>query len=134
VPSSWAVKTRSGFDVSPAGAVELGARPTITARLGPFRVREPVEVVQVVRRADCVGFAYRTLPGHPVRGEEASIVRRRGDAVTLTIRSLTRPSASPGWWALYPLLRIAQTVARGRYRRSLRGAQPPRRRRDGGIG
>lgn len=121
----WAVKTRSGFDVRPAARVQVGDRPLVIARLGVLRVREPVEVVEVVDRPDRVGFAYRTLPGHPLRGEEAFILSRSGDAICLTVRSLTRPAPTPGWFLLYPLLRVAQIVVRGRYRRSLLDAQPP---------
>ena len=83
-------------------------------------VREPVEVVAVVQQPDRVGFAYRTLPGHPVSGEEAFIAHRAGDAVVLTIRSLTRPGDRPRWRAAYAGLLIAQQVARRRYLRSLR--------------
>jgi uncharacterized protein (UPF0548 family)/ligand-binding SRPBCC domain-containing protein len=115
----WTVKTRSGFEVSPAQVMEAGARPTIAVRFAGVTVHEPVEIVEVVRQADCVGFAYRTLPGHPVRGEEAFILRRSGDAVTLTIRSLTRPSDRLGWALAYPLLRVAQAAARRRYRAAL---------------
>lgn len=115
----WRVKTRSGFDVAPSAPAQVGARPTITVRIAGLRIREPVEVVDVVERPDRVGFAYRTLPGHPVRGEEAFILARGGDTVTLTIRSLTGPSRSPGWFALYPLLRVAQLIARRRYRSAL---------------
>ena len=42
-----------------------------------------------------------------------------GDIV-LTVRSLTRPALQQPWRALYPLLRIAQVVARRRYLRALR--------------
>ncbi|MBN9199793.1 MAG: DUF1990 family protein, partial [Microbacterium chocolatum] len=67
-----------------------------------------------------VGFAYRTLPGHPVHGEEAFIVHRRGAEVVFTVRSLTAPAPSGGWRWAYPLLRVAQVVARRRYLRALR--------------
>ncbi len=116
----WRVKTRSGFTVGADREVEPGQRLTIRARVAFFTVDEPVEVVAVVRQRDLVGFSYRTLPGHPVRGEEAFIVYRDGEDVFLTIRSLTAP-ASRGFWRLaYPLLRVAQLIARNRYRRALR--------------
>ncbi|MGO3884681.1 MAG: DUF1990 family protein [Mycetocola sp.] len=129
----WRVKTRSGFTVLPGTgtgtgtnadasgvAVRVGARPIIRAGALGIRVHEPVEVVAVVRTPTRVGFAYRTLPGHPVRGEEAFILHRNSTGITLTIRSLTRPAASGMWRALFPLLRVAQVVARFRYLRSLR--------------
>lgn len=116
----WRVKTRSGFRVTPADAAAPGARPVITVGLGALRVREPVEVVAVVVTEDRVGFAYRTLPGHPVDGEEAFVVHRDGDRVAFTVRSLTRAASAQPWRALFPLLRAAQAVARFRYRRALR--------------
>ena len=76
----------------------------------------------VVEDSDRVGFAYRTLPGHPVDGEEAFVVHRDtvdGD-ITLTVRSLTRAAPQQPWRAIHPLLRIAQRVARRRYLRALR--------------
>lgn len=116
----WEVKTRSGFRVPWAQEVTEGERLTIVAGLGPVRVHEPVEVMAVVREPHRVGFAYRALPGHPVRGEEAFIVHRTRDAVFLTLRSLTAPAPRGPWRLAYPALRLAQLVARRRYRRALR--------------
>src|SRR4051794_30066013 len=79
--SQWGVKTRSGFTVedelhaSAAGApVAVGDRRWLVAHLGPLKVREPIEVVRVIDEPDRQGFAYGTLTGHPLRGEEAFIV------------------------------------------------------------
>jgi uncharacterized protein (UPF0548 family) len=116
----WRVKTRSGFSVSTIEPVSVGDRPTITARPFGIRIVEPVVVVAVINESDRVGFAYRTLPGHPVSGEEAFIVSRDGDHVRLTIRSLTRAAPQQPWRILYPLLRVAQVIARRRYLRALR--------------
>jgi len=100
--------------------VAVGNRYWIVARIGPLRVREPVEVVAVVDEADRKGFAYRTLAGHPIRGEEAFVVSRREDgSVWVTVRSLTQPAT--GWRrGLYPLARVAQVFYRRRYLRALR--------------
>lgn len=116
----WKVKTASGFAVDAAGPVSPGARVVVTAHPLGFTVVEPVEVVSVVQEATRVGFSYRTLPGHPVDGEEAFIVHRRGDEVHLTIRSLTRAASQHPWRLLFPLLLIAQRVVQKRYRRALR--------------
>ncbi|WP_371203498.1 DUF1990 family protein [Microbacterium sp. BWT-B31] len=116
----WKVKTRSGFTVEDLHPVTPGQQLAITARLLGVTVREPVEVASVIETATRVGFAYRTLPGHPVTGEEAFIVHRDGDDVFLTVRSLTAPTSAQPWRALYPVLRIAQVVARRRYLRALR--------------
>jgi uncharacterized protein (UPF0548 family) len=116
----WRVKTESGFAVDSTRPVSRGDRVVVTARLFNVTVLEPVEVVSVVEESDRVGFAYRTLPGHPVSGEEAFIVHRHDHEIRLTVRSLTRAAPQQPWRGLYPLLRIAQRVARGRYLRSLR--------------
>ncbi|WP_405375148.1 MULTISPECIES: DUF1990 family protein [unclassified Microbacterium] len=116
----WGVKTRSGFRVDDAHEVVAGEQLAITAGIGPVTVREPVIVVAVVQGPNRVGYTYRTLPGHPVAGEEAFIVHRSGDAVFLTLRSLTAPAPSGFWRQVHPLLRLAQLVARRRYRRALR--------------
>jgi uncharacterized protein (UPF0548 family) len=116
---SWGVKTRSGFSVVPT-KVSIGATPSLVAHFGPLRIREPVRVVAVVDEPHRRGFAYGTLDGHPVSGEEAFVVHRdaRGE-VWLTLRSITR--RSPGRWRLvFPVLLLAQRWYRRRYRRALR--------------
>ncbi|WP_229916459.1 DUF1990 family protein [Streptomyces fructofermentans] len=121
----WGVKRRSGFRVTPVGGasprVSEGARYTITAAWGPLVVHEPVRVVAVVETADVRGFAYGTLPGHPVSGEEAFILRRDSDGlVTLTLRSLTAPAPRGLWRRVFPLLLPVQVLCRRRYERALR--------------
>jgi uncharacterized protein (UPF0548 family) len=115
---SWGVKTRSGFSVVPT-EVLLGGEPELIARVGPVRIREPVRVVAVVDEPDRRGFAYGTLPGHPVSGEEAFVLYRdRDNAVRFTLRSITR--SAPGPWRLaFPVLLLAQRFYRRRYRRAL---------------
>jgi uncharacterized protein (UPF0548 family) len=119
---TWEVKTRSGFAVASTGGtthVEAGVDYRLTASLGPFRLREPVRVVAVVEQPDRVGFAYGTLAGHPVSGEEAFIVHQDPDgAVWLTLRSLTRP-ARGRWRLVFPAALIAQRWYRARYVRAL---------------
>lgn len=116
----WRVKTASGFAVDSTGPVSVGERVVVTGRVLRVSIVEPVEVVAVVEEPDRVGFAYRTMPGHPVSGEEAFIVSRHGEEVRLTVRSLTRAAPQQPWRILYPLLRIVQRITRGRYLRSLR--------------
>ncbi|WP_258068846.1 DUF1990 domain-containing protein [Arthrobacter sp. N199823] len=116
----WKVKTRSGFTVNTPGPVTEGARVNVTASFLGVKVVEPVEVVAVVDAADRVGFSYRTLPGHPVSGEEAFIVHRFGDDVYLTIRSLTRAAPQQPWRILFPVLLVFQKLVRRRYLRALR--------------
>ena len=120
----WGIKRRSGFRVTPlAGAGERvadGAEYRITAGWGPLAVQEPVRVVAVVGSPDRCGFAYGTLRGHPVSGEEAFVVCRAPDGrVTLTLRSLTSRAPRGAWRQLFPLLLLAQRVYRRRYLRAL---------------
>ncbi|MBW0271691.1 hypothetical protein ATM97_13110 [Nocardia sp. MH4] len=116
----WGVKRRSGFRVAPDTPVATGADYRITAGIGPLRVHEPVRVVAVVDTGDRCGFAYGTLPGHPVTGEEAFVVHRRPDGtVVLTLRSLTRPAQAGYWRAVFPILLLAQRFYRRRYLRAL---------------
>lgn len=124
----WAVKTRSGFLVDTDAPVQAGRHERIRVRLPGMTVVEPVEVVSVVEQPDRVGFAYRTLPGHPVDGEEAFILSRGADgSVALTVRSLTRRAPQQPWRLLFPLLLVAQRVAKRRYLRALRSPAPGRR-------
>jgi uncharacterized protein (UPF0548 family) len=119
----WGVKTRSGFRIEPDGGtstrVEQDADYWLVASFGPVSVREPARVVSVVDEPDRCGFAYGTLEGHPVTGEEAFVISRTPDGdVLLTLRSLTR--SSPGRWRLlFPLILVAQRWYRRRYLRAL---------------
>ena len=125
----WGVKTRSGFALEDEGGTPIdpivdarvvaGARYWLIARLGPVRIHEPVQVITVVDEPDRRGFAYGTLTGHPVSGEEAFLVDRGPDGwVWLTVRSLTQRSIGI-WRATYPLLPVAQYLYSRRYLRSL---------------
>ena len=118
---SWGIKRRSGFTID-AETVSDGDRLWLVARLGPLSIREPVQVIGVLDMADRRGFAYGTLTGHPVSGEEAFLVERRADGtVWLTLRSFTRPGK--GLWRMaFPLILLVQRSYRRRYLRALAGA------------
>ena len=124
----WGVKTRSGFSVLADGqvsgdppTVRLDRRYCLVAHVGPFRITEPIQVVWVVDEPNRAGFAYGTLAGHPVSGEESFVVERHADgSVWLTLRSLSRPSTGI-WRVAYPGVAIAQRWYRRRYLRALSG-------------
>lgn len=135
---SWGIKRRSGFRVDPVASAEPRdeqvfspdgfelVHPGDTAILslgwGPLRLHEPVRVVYLIDEPRRRGFAYGTLPGHPLQGEECFVVEHRpDDSVWITVRAFSRP-ASRRWRVLYPALRIAQEVFTRRYLRAL--AQP----------
>jgi uncharacterized protein (UPF0548 family) len=99
---AWGIKTRSGFTVLPDDGlaaerpVRLGRRYWLVAHLGSLRVKEPIQVVAVIEEPDRKGFAYGTLVGHPVSGEEAFIVERRTDgSLWFTIRFCNETSRGP---------------------------------------
>jgi uncharacterized protein (UPF0548 family) len=128
---AWGVKTRSGFTVTPpvprGDSVVAGARSWIRAAAGPVVIREPAQVVAVVDEPDRRGFAYGTLAGHPISGEEAFVVHREPDGtVWLTLRSVSGPGRG-AWRLAFPLVLVAQRVYRRRYLRALVGIGAPRR-------
>lgn len=141
---TWGVKRRSGFGVTllprdPHGEVrDLSTdsedhpqvRPGDTIVLsmgrGVFTAHEPVRVVYVIKEPTVAGFAYGTLEGHPLRGEEAFTVEHREDnSVWIRVRSFSRP-ASFKWMVLAPALRVFQYFVVSRYLRALAGAIPAR--------
>lgn len=115
----WVVKTRSGFEVAGESVPVIdGETYQLSARVGPIRIREPVQVVATVVSPDRVGFAYGTLSGHPVSGEEAFIVHRRGEEVMFTLRSVT--ASGQGWWRpFFTVVWLCQRLYRRRYLKAL---------------
>lgn len=109
----------------------------VRADLGPrpFRIPAPCRVVTVHAAPGSVGFVYRTLRGHVLRGEEAfTIEEDAGGTLWFLVESSSRP-AHPAVALAWPLVPLAQrlyvrTLARGA-RRVVReqaqgGAAPPR--------
>lgn len=117
---SWKLKTRSGFTIYPQSVVASGSRPRLSLEIGAIRIIEPIEVCDVLVSVNRVGYAYKTLDGHPVNGEEAFILQRSGSEVFLVIRSLTAPAKSGTWRWCFPLLLVAQKTARWRYQQALK--------------
>lgn len=115
----WKVKTRSGFTIKPESTVALGARPKLSVTIGPVTIDEPIEVCDVLVSPERIGYAYKTLEGHPIDGEEAFILHKRGDKVYLIIRSLSAPAAKGEWSKRFAMLSAAQKAVRVRYRQAL---------------
>jgi uncharacterized protein (UPF0548 family) len=108
---SWRVHEGAGFGVraSDAAAV-VGTVVVLTTRFGPLAVVAPCRVVRVIEEERRRGFAYVTLPGHPVAGEEEFIVERCGSGdVTATISALSHPATR--------LARLGAPVTRREQRR-----------------
>jgi uncharacterized protein (UPF0548 family) len=74
---TWGLQKGAGLRVRAESAVVVpGTRVVSGFGIGPFRISAPCEVVWVRRPLlgdgpQSAGFGYGTLPGHPVRGEEA---------------------------------------------------------------
>jgi uncharacterized protein (UPF0548 family) len=68
-----------------------------------------VGVIEEHGPVEAFGFAYGTLPGHALSGEERFTVRwdRRDGSVWYEVLAFSRP-ARPAWWFAYPVLRRVQ--------------------------
>lgn len=86
----------------------------VLGRLGPFVA--PCRVVYVLDEANRRGFAYGSLPGHAVRGEELFAVRYdpSDGAVYAEVAAFSQPAT---WWSRLgsPVLRLAQSLVTRRY-------------------
>ncbi|PND49421.1 DUF1990 family protein [Rhodococcus sp. ENV425] len=119
---SWNMQRHAGFRVDantprPRAGLEVRLDP----RFGPARWGAWCRVVYVVDEPDRRGFAYGTLDGHPVSGEEAFVVERRPDgAVFGHISAVSRPGR---WFPRLgaPVLPLAQRWMMGRYLDALAG-------------
>jgi uncharacterized protein (UPF0548 family) len=114
------VEAVHGEDGTPC--ITAGTSVVLLLPAGPFRVRAPARVVYVIDEPDRVGFAYGTLSGNPISGEESFVVERTATGeVWLTLREFSRPST--WFWRLgSPALRFAQGRMVGRYLRALHPA------------
>ena len=118
------MKTRSGFRVIRVGdnGAMFSDAPVVTGESAVVRlglVVETVQVVRVVRESRRRGFAYGTLPEHPLIGEEAFVVEwNTDDSVEFVVRSFSRPNGW-GWTLLWPAMRVARQVFIRRYLRAL---------------
>jgi uncharacterized protein (UPF0548 family) len=130
---SWQMHRDIGLHVTASGPrAEPGA--VAAMRMGPRRlgIGFRCRVVYSVAEDRRVGFAYGTLSGHPVSGEEAFIVEQLpNDDVVLKVIAFSRPAR---WFTRFggPLSRAAQVVMLRRYARALKGragGRRPRRRR-----
>lgn len=86
----------------------------VLGRLGPFGA--PCRVVYVIAEPDRRGFAYGSLPGHAVSGEEMFGVRYDpgDDGVYSEVVAFSRPAK---WWSRMgsPALALAQRIVTARY-------------------
>lgn len=113
---TWQMHARSGLRVT-ASSARVAEGALVRCRLGPLRI--PCRVVWVRDDPDAQGFGYGTLPGHPESGEEAFVVSRAGDEVTLTVSAYSRPGLLVTRLA-GPVGRVGQRLMLARYAAALR--------------
>jgi uncharacterized protein (UPF0548 family) len=105
------LRVRASSEVATVGAVVLVSIGLLKA---------PCRVVYVIDEPNVRGFAYGTLPGHPVSGEELFVARH--DPVTAAVyaevSAFSRPAA---WWtkAGGPLTPLGQRAIAKRYVRAV---------------
>jgi uncharacterized protein (UPF0548 family) len=88
---SWDMHRGVGASVEAAApTAAVGVTMVSTLQLGPLRMVAPCRVVWTSHEPDLAGFAYGTVEGHPVRGEERFVVTMADERVTLYVRAVTR--------------------------------------------
>jgi uncharacterized protein (UPF0548 family) len=117
---------RSISEVAPVEArVEVGATVVAALGIGPVHVLAIDRIVEVVDEPDRYGFAYVTLPGHVLRGEEAFLLERTDDgSVVGSVRGWA-DLAVPAGRLLRTPLRLAERIAADRYLDALARAARP---------
>lgn len=120
-PASIGTPRVEQFSADGTALVTAGTSAVLTMHAFGQTVHAPVRVVSVIDEADRKGFAYGTLEGHPLSGEESFVVERTADgSVWLQIRQFSQP-ASAKWRFVAPLLRRQQRVMAEKYLTALRG-------------
>ncbi len=117
---AWQAHERAGLRVAASSKrAEAGAVVLMRLGIGRASIRIPCRVVYVVDEPNRMGFAYGTLPGHPVAGEELFLVQRDGDGrVAFTVSAFSRPATTLTRVA-GPVTRWAQAQMMDRYPRAL---------------
>ena len=118
---SWQMHERAGMGVATDFPIAVpGASVLLTIGRPPVAVTAPCRVIYQVSDQQRQGFAYGTLPGHPVSGEEYFVVTRDWDhRVVFTVRAFSRPATAAARLGA-PVTGIAQGLATRRYLHALR--------------
>lgn len=141
---SWRLHRAAGVRFgTQAPRAAAGVDVAVGLGVGGLMLNAPCRVVWTVEEPSRTGWGYGTLPGHPVRGEEAFVVVREEDGrVRLDVLAFSRPAV---WFTVAPgpLLPVFQRWYARRCGRVLRrlvreargaGAGDGRRGRGGGGG
>jgi uncharacterized protein (UPF0548 family) len=119
----WTAQRGAGLRVRASGSADsAGTVVILTAGLPWLGYDIPCRVVWARTTGPVQGFAYGTLPGHPVSGEESfAIGMTSGGDVEFTVRAFSRPATG---LALLggPASRAVQSLAIERYLAAIRRA------------
>ncbi len=93
---SWRAQRGAGLRVCASGPADAaGTVVVLTAGLAWLGYDIPCRVVWVCTSGPAQGFAYGTLPGHPVSGEESFVVGMTSDGdVEFRLRAFSRPATA----------------------------------------
>lgn len=119
----WAAQRGAGIQLTPRSPeiAQGGCVLMLVSLMGGY-VIATARIVYVVDETDRFGFAYGTLPLHPVRGEEAFVVNRDAEGnVTFTIDVFSRPNHLLTRLGR-PLSRLVQKSTTRRYMRAMQEA------------
>ncbi len=109
----WRLQRAAGLLTAASSPTAITGATVVSATSGPVGLLVPCRVVAVVEEIDRRGFAYGTLPGHPLSGEERFTVELSSGRVSLRIVSFSRPT---GVARLMPaLVRAGQRAVNVRY-------------------
>ena len=122
----WRMHRDSGMSVTASQPTAVPAAVAVLRwGLGPVTSPAPCCVVYTVDEPDRRGFAYGTLPGHHVRGEESFVVRLEPDGeVRFAITAFSRPASAMARLGA-PVARRVQKLLTDRYVRALRELAAP---------
>jgi uncharacterized protein (UPF0548 family) len=120
---SWTAQRGAGLRVRASGPADAaGTVVVLTAGLPWLGYDIPCRVVWSRTSGPVQGFAYGTLPGHPVSGEESFLVGLTPDGqVEFSVRAFSRPATALARLG-GPASRAVQSLAIDRYIAAIRRA------------
>jgi uncharacterized protein (UPF0548 family) len=125
---NWATHRVPGVRIHPASTpINVGSVYVVMLGTPLLAIAAPCKVTRVTDESDHVGFSYRTLPGHPERGEEAFDVRLDESEVVHLDIVVVSQHAGAAMRLAGPAARLIQRAITAAYVRALRdavGAQP----------
>lgn len=113
---AWRAQHLLGVRVQPDDRpAREGAVVHVRLGVGPVALSAPARVVYVVDDPDRCGFAYGSLPGHPLSGEESFVVYLEKDGSVVCTVTAYSTAANALTRLAGPLLPLFQRVMARRY-------------------